>query len=362
MYYNNHKFYDATADKKLLYQLNATSMGPFDQEDLGLFLSDVMLFRINYTLYTYKPFMEEDNLECVKWEILQKYSFMQRSHFIANLEITNNPCIQETISLSLFNYFIDKLLWIHMIVLALAIISMRISWSYITEFAAHYMKAKEKDLDSDTLSSNTKSSDSIYYNPLLDTISAHEATTVACSNSNKKQPSQFQVINEKEKKDKEKELEEIKDKYKKFQFWTIVCLMSNMIQIFGSCVAIAYPNNILSTESILVGLGCFFAYINIVRYIEFHSEFSIFYEVVSKSFPIVMRYLGGVFPIFLGYIFFGICVFWQSERFATVSSSMYTLFALIQGDAVWDTIQDLKGKNFIIGQIYCYTFCMLFIL
>ena len=141
-----------------------------------------------------------------------------------------------------------------------------------------------------------------------------------------------------------------------------MCLLSNMIQIFGSCVAIAYPNNILESESVLVGLGCFFSYIIIVRYIQFHSDFSIFYEVVSKSFPIVMRYLGGVFPIFMGYLFFGLCVFWQSERFSTVSRSMYTLFALIQGDAVWDTFMDLKGRSYMIGQVYCFSFCMLFIL
>jgi hypothetical protein len=249
-----------------------------------------------------------------------------------------------------------------MIVLTLAIVSTRIGWSFITEFAAHYMKSKQKDSDSEDVSSHTKSTDSYYYNPLLATPSVHSKEETTLPVSTNRHPSQFHILHDMNKKNKEDEFNEIKDKYNKFQFWTIVCLFSNIIQIFGSCVAIAYPNNILQSESVLVGLGCFFAYINIVRYIQFDSNFSIFYDIVSKSFPIVMRYLAGVFPIFLGYLFFGICVFWQSERFATVSRSMYTLFALIQGDAVSDTIMDLKGRSFIIGQIYCYTFCMLFIL
>jgi len=164
-------------------------------------------------------------------------------------------------------------------------------------------------------------------------------------------------------KEKEKKYEEHRDKYSKFQFWTTICLTGNLIQIFGSGVAISYPDNILDIESILVGLGCLFAYFNIARYLEFHStNFSIFYEVVSKAFPIVLRYLGGVFPIFLGFLFFGICVFWKSERFATPSRSMYSLFSIILGDNVYDTFQDLKGINFFLGQIYCYCFCSLFIL
>ena len=153
-----------------VYNLTASSLGPFDdsQENIKLFINDMLLFRINYTIYTYKPFIYESNLECVKWEILQNYNLVERSHFKVKLNINNFPCDIDTRTISLFEEFVNKLKWIHILVLGLALISLDISRKHISHFANAYMKSKKVKHKasmggSDSSDTGIKSENSIYY-------------------------------------------------------------------------------------------------------------------------------------------------------------------------------------------------------
>lgn len=146
-----------------------------------------------------------------------------------------------------------------------------------------------------------------------------------------------------------------------FQYWSIICLIGNIFQIFASAISISNTNNISSGTEILVGFGCMLAFINIGRYIEYSENYSTIYLTISGALPNVMRYLIGVMPIFLGFIFFGLCIFWRSERFTSTSDIMIILFALAQGDSVFDTFKDLSGLSFFLGQVYLYLFCIIFI-
>ena len=55
----------------------------------------------------------------------------------------------------------------------------------------------------------------------------------------------------------------------------------------------------------------------------------------------VGRAIVSVIPVFIGYVFLGMAIFWESRRFATFNVSFYTLFALMFGDMIWDTYNDL---------------------
>jgi hypothetical protein len=334
-----------------LYNLTASHFGPFEdsEENIKLFINDMLLFRINYTIFTYKPFIYENNLECIKWEIIQNYNLIERSHFKVNLDIYNFPCLNDTRTISLFEDFINKLKWIHIVVLVLAILSLNTSRKHISHFASIYMKSKSKHKSfSDTDTEGIKSEDSIYYNPLLDTSYEHDNTTITRKRSKK-------TIKKNEK------LEKVKDKYSKFNFWSSLCMLGNLFQLFGSGIALA-SDNITLMQTFLIGFGCFLAWVNVVRYIEYHPDWSLLYDVIYKSSPAASRYIIGVFPMFVGFVLFGVCVFWQSERFADTSNAMITLFAMMQGDSVFDTFEDLKSIHFFVGQVYCLIFCTIFIL
>lgn len=143
-------------------------------------------------------------------------------------------------------------------------------------------------------------------------------------------------------------------------WWPITCLIGNIIQVFASCLALS-SYQINSTQEILIGIGCMICYCGIGRYIEYNSEYSAIYSTLKSSLPNVLRYLFGVMPIFFGFTFLGLCLFWRSDRFATTSSTMFSLFALMHGDSVFDVLSDLSGISFFLGQIYVYIFCTLFI-
>jgi len=153
----------------------------------------------------------------------------------------------------------------------------------------------------------------------------------------------------------------MKDKKKLFNMWSLISILGNIVQIFGSVLSLFDSNNTMTSTEILVGFGCMLAYINIGRYLEYNREYSTIFATIKRALPNVLRYLLGVMPIFFGFIFFGLCMFWRSERFVNTSSTMITLFSMLNGDSIFDIFNDLTGVSFFIGQFYCYIFCIIFI-
>jgi hypothetical protein len=151
------------------------------------------------------------------------------------------------------------------------------------------------------------------------------------------------------------------DKKDFFNAWSFISLMGNVIQIFGAGLSLFDTDNVITSTELLVGFGCMLSYINICRYLSFSKDYSTIFATLQRALPNVLRYLFGVMPIFFGFIFFGLCLFWRSERFVNTSSTTITLFSLINGDSVFDIFNDLTGVSFFLGQIYCYSFCIMFI-
>lgn len=60
-----------------------------------------------------------------------------------------------------------------------------------------------------------------------------------------------------------------------------------------------------------------------------------------KSAPFVSRALISMIPLFIGYAFLGMAIFWESRRFQDFNISCYTLFSLMHGDMIWDTYNDM---------------------
>lgn len=382
--------------KKFDYKITNSSLGPFDypEEDVKEFLNDVVEFRLNYTLKTYVPYYYSNNYDCNFWSVTQFYNFAQRGHFNVRLSVNRLACPDYTDDHSYADLFVNKLLWVHVIVLFLAIVSLILTWNYISWIAGVYMKVKFKHkqrmITEDENAFYTRSEDSIYYNPLLDenlrkrNEEEMEQAKNALNSESVDAYSQFgnksNSIQEPLHHSKTVQNINVKPQYKfdqkklnldekevdsptplVFNKWSVISLIGNIIQIFASSVSIFDTNNILSSSEILIGFGCMFAFLSIGKYIEYSENYSTIYITIKNALPKVGRYLLGVAPIFLGFIFFGLCIFWKSERFTSTSGSMIILFSLAQGDSVFDTFKDLSGVSFIIGQIYLYLFCIIFI-
>lgn len=319
------------------YKLTKNDYGPFLKSELDLkhYLNEIVSFRLNYTLNSYIPNEYTNEYECTQWNILQIYNYESRAHFVVKLNIKRSLCDTINHNSSILYSFWSNLIWVHVAVLMLGIYSLISTWKYIKKVASLFIRIRTKYkiiIDHEPASDN-----SVYYNPLNDSdTSEYERIAVNKPTSQKK-------------------------KKMKFNKWSLICLIGSVIQIFGSLLAIFDANHLLNSTEILIGFGCFFSYLYIGKYIEYAKDYSTIYITIQKSLPNVIRYVIGATPVFLGFLFFGLSVFWKSERFNSISNIMITLFSLINGDSIYDIFQELKEIYFFLGQLYLYLFCILFI-
>lgn len=73
--------------------------------------------------------------------------------------------------------------------------------------------------------------------------------------------------------------------------------------------------------------------------------------------PSLFKAMVGVAPVFIGYVFLGISLFWEAgEMFGDFSRAYFMLFCVQAGDSVSDFFMAVTPTRFIFGQIYVYSF------
>lgn len=102
---------------------------------------------------------------------------------------------------------------------------------------------------------------------------------------------------------------------------------------------------------------------SLVGYLQHNKHIFSIVLTLQWGTPRVLQFLLGVFPIFFGYALFGTIYFGNKvEEFGSLSSSMITLFSLMNGDVIMDTFDALELHLFFAsGKVYMYSFISLFI-
>ena len=333
----------------IISYLNIHNEQPFDEE---INLDSFLFFHENNTEFVKRINLIKDFLVDYKFlykknfviKVIQKFDFRSRGYFKVSLSIHQNKINVHKHMIDLSKIKNSNLLT-HILVLFFAFWSLFLTWShlsFISEKYNSYSKVHHSSNNDKFSSSSTSTDSSIYYNPVFDS----ETTN---------------IIQEKKKKNSAEP-----KKYKhiaKYVKWSFICLFGNVLQILGSSISIF--TSITHTAQILIGLGAFFACLNMVRYIELNKNFSEIYDTLKFSYPNVSRYLISVSPIVFGFLFFGVCVFWENERFSNVSGSILSLFSIMMGDSICDILTELKslqGVKSFIGLVYGIIFCMVTIL
>ena len=145
-----------------------------------------------------------------------------------------------------------------------------------------------------------------------------------------------------------------------FNAWSYIALIANIFQVLGSGIYLVEVSRHYATN-VTIGFGCFFAWVTILRYLQYNPNYFFMFNALGKSLPTVVRFMAGIMPLFLGYAFFATAVFWQSHRFEDLSRTMQTQFALMNGDGILDGFYDLTNINYGLGQIYLYSYIIIFI-
>lgn len=153
----------------------------------------------------------------------------------------------------------------------------------------------------------------------------------------------------------------ITEKLKFFNFWVIFMVVGNLFQIFGGILSFLDQNSVLTVHEIVVGFGCFFAWIGIVRFLNHTSHSYTIVNTMGRSAETIGLYIVGVFPIFMGYAFLGMCLFWQTGIYYSTPMSMIANYAVVNGDSVYAFSSAGYQESAFIGQLYYYTFIVFFI-
>merc|ERR1711871_372933 len=150
-----------------------------------------------------------------------------------------------------------------------------------------------------------------------------------------------------------------------FNMWNVITITSNLLQITSSAICIMDMNLNggyvpIQWAVLVVGTTAMVSWVNLVQYLEYDRKYYILITALRLAAPQALRYLLCAFLLFMGYTLFGLCVFSGSEKFATLDNSAVTLFAVLNGDVILETFQDLYPINQVVSRLFMYTFICLF--
>ena len=320
-YLNNVK----SKEKYLIEQYNMT------KDDLWIFnesytksqikneLLKMKSFTMNYKVRTFEPYNFGDYYECFIWSIEQIFSFEKRYHFALSLNIDYSSCDDHSED---GNSFIKGGYWIPTLIVffsflnfTLTIRSIAINYQYYMNFKYRYSKSQIE---------------------------------IQRENKPPKKKTKWDMLRS-------------KDKNNIISKLNIVQAVGCLIQFSGGILTLYEEKDVIIVTKYIVGLGAAFAYIMISKYLKFYYQFQTIFSTILKSIPNLVLYFIGTIPIFISFIIFAVANFPYSERHYNFTRVILSLFGMMNGDSILDVINDITQNSYFLGQIYVYSFNILFI-
>ena len=152
------------------------------------------------------------------------------------------------------------------------------------------------------------------------------------------------------------------DKAMLFSYWVIAIIFTNIVVLIGCVLKLFNTRDINQKGDGILGFGGLLLWITLLRYYEHTRGYNIVLTTFQNSSGIVFKALAGILPVFIGFGLFGMWLFWNSKRFMSFGASVFSLFALMNGDMIFDAYHDLDSINYFWSQIYLYLFIAIAIL
>jgi hypothetical protein len=144
-------------------------------------------------------------------------------------------------------------------------------------------------------------------------------------------------------------------------FWNLILMISNFVNLLANLVI--FINEISITFQIeeieflikaLTGLGAFFSWLNLMDVLGDYEGMRIVKATFMNSAPSIFYFVIGVCPVFFGYMFMGLCMYNETERFANIMNAYVTLGAYWTGQSMQGLFMDL----FKINGYFSFFFCL----
>ena len=310
----------------LSFYLNKNDFGPLnDAENAKIFINNITSFKIVYYLMSILPPLNKGTQErYICYQIEQVYSFESLANIDLYLNYKKIKCPNKD--------FVSNEFWIEIFIIILCIVCWIFNIIHIIKrykiYSVYKIEEEKNNLEDIKMTDKLKdkfAKEDIFFNYLI-----------------------------KKKKNIGKRLEIL-------DIWTALSLISSAIQIIGAILTLFDPHQFNPLTGFITSMGICLSLLIFIKYLENLGSCSIIYETIRRGLPTSISYLIGVLPVFLGYCIFGKCIFWRSEYFGTLTDSIATLFSLLHGDSVYGILDDLIHINFFLGTLFCYSFCILFI-
>lgn len=304
-------------------------------------------------LYTWSQLVESQYL-CYNWSITLKYEFVAMSHIISTLDaqpvycqlangsISSHPSSPQdkdthskfagapkSKSVVTYTPFGNNLNILHMTVFVLALASLIFGWLYVYEMGVLYMSTRHaKQMHKVNYSKDPDQGDENAYGSAWEDMSLTE-------------------------------------KIKFFDAFLIIMMLGNVFQILGSVVSIYQnftpqdSNAVISIKESCVGIGCMCCWFNIIKYLTYNKEFKATTNILSASTLEFLKFLVGVVPLYLAFVFLGRCLFWKYEKFESTNHAIVALFSIMAGDIVDETYTDTSAEG-ILSTIFLTVWILLF--
>jgi hypothetical protein len=154
---------------------------------------------------------------------------------------------------------------------------------------------------------------------------------------------------------------DFEEKMKFIDLWIIFTSLGNICQILGCLSILIVGNFALEVNEAVIGLGCFFSWISVLQHLKQYHTTYIVIDTLSRSFSRLGWYISGVLPIFMGFVLLGICLFWKTGNYSTLTEALIISYAMVNGDSLYQYMSQNVQAAGVYGEIYCYTFLLFFI-
>lgn len=120
-------------------------------------------------------------------------------------------------------------------------------------------------------------------------------------------------------------------------FFNILANSSIFIYELGSKMKVGEVEKLVD---ILTGFGAFFSWLSILDVLTHFKSMILVRQTFVNSAPSLFLFTLGACPIYFGYLFMGMCLFQEVERFENFRFSMISLTALLTGQSLQSNFMD----------------------
>ena len=155
------------------------------------------------------------------------------------------------------------------------------------------------------------------------------------------------------------------EKIKFFDVFLLITMIGNIFQILGSIISIyenlmpADTSSIVDIKETCIGLGCMCVWFSLIKFLNYNKDFRTTTSILSNSASNFFKFVIGVMPLYMGFVYLGRCLFWKYYKFESTDQAIVALFSIMAGDIIDESYTDTAAEG-VLSILYLTIWIILF--